>query len=130
MRRILFSKSLAALFAVLILSSVSYAQIGISTVRGLVKDPQGNIVAGASVHLTNSERNFSRTQTTSQDGSYVFTAIPPGTYVLEVEAPGFKKTSVSDLKAQVDTTVDRDVTLEVGAVSETVNVTAGSDAPL
>lgn len=94
----IFSKSFAVLFAVLLLTGVSYAQIGISTVRGIVKDPQGNIVAGASVHLTNTERNFSRTQTTTQDGGYVFTAIPPGTYVLEVEAPGFKKTSVSDFE--------------------------------
>src|SRR6185295_11970072 len=53
-----------------------------------------------------------------------------GKYNLDVEAPGFKKTSVSNVNALVDTSLDQDVTLEVGAVSETVNVSAGGDAPL
>jgi hypothetical protein len=82
------------------------------------------------VTLVNVERNFSRTQTTTQEGTYVFTAVPPGTYKLEVEAAGFKKTSVSDVKALVDSSVDADVALEVGSVSESVNVTAGNEAPL
>jgi hypothetical protein len=130
MRKTLCSKSLIALLTIFLLTSVSYAQAGRSTVRGTVKDQQGNVVTGATVTLVNAERNFSRTQTTTQDGTYVFTAVPPGTYRLEVEAPGFKKTSVSEVQALVDTSVDADVALEIGAVSETVNVTAGGEAPL
>ncbi|MGH9874473.1 MAG: carboxypeptidase regulatory-like domain-containing protein, partial [Pyrinomonadaceae bacterium] len=130
MRKILCSKSVFALLAVLLLSSVSYAQAGRSTVRGTVKDQQGNLVAGAAVTLVNADRNFSRTQTTTQDGTYVFTEVPPGTYKLEVEAQGFKKMSVSAVKAQVDSSVDEDVALEVGTVSEVVNVTASGDATL
>ncbi len=130
MRKTLCAKSFFVLAAVLLFSSVSYAQSGRSTVRGTVKDPQGNVVAGATLTLVNADRNFSRTQTTNQDGTYVFSAIPPGTYHLEVEAAGFKKTSVSGLNALVDTSIDADVALEVGAVSETVNVTAGGEAPL
>ena len=130
MRKILCSKSLVALFVILLVSSVSYAQAGRSAVRGTVRDQQGNVVAGATLTLVNVERNFSRTQTTTQEGTYVFSAVPPGTYKLEVEAQGFKKTAVSEVKALVDSSVDADVALEVGAVSETVNVTAGSEAPL
>jgi hypothetical protein len=122
--------SFVALLAVLLLSSVSYAQAGRSTVRGTVKDQQGNVVAGAAVTLVNADRNFSRTQTTNQDGTYVFSAVPPGTYNLEVEAQGFKKMAVSAISAAVDTSVDADVALEVGAVSETVSITAGTDAAL
>lgn len=106
------------------------AQSGRATVKGLVKDPQGNVVAGATVTLTDAERNFSRTQTTPDNGGYVFTAIPPGTYKLEVEAPGFKKVAVASVKALVDTTVDVDLSLEVGSVSETVNITSGAEAAL
>ena len=114
----------------LALPGVAHAQSGRATVKGLVKDPQQNVVAGATVTLTGAERNFSRTQTTTANGGYVFTAIPPGTYKLEVEAPGFKKVAVANVTALVDTTVDVDVLLEVGSVSETVNVTSGAEAPL
>jgi len=124
MRKILCSKSFVALLAVLLLSSVSYAQSGRSTVRGTVKDQQGNLVSGATVTISDSEKNFTRTQTTTQDGNYVFTAIPPGTYKIDVEAASFKKTSVSQVRALVDSSIDADVVLEVGSVSETVNVSA------
>ncbi|HLN99795.1 MAG TPA: carboxypeptidase-like regulatory domain-containing protein [Pyrinomonadaceae bacterium] len=130
MRKISGAKSLFALLTIFLLATLSFAQAGRSTVRGTVKDQQGNVVAGASVSLVNAEKNFSRAQSTNQDGSYVFTGVPPGTYVLEVEAQGFKKTSVSDVKALVDSSVDADVTLQIGAVSETVNVTASGEAPL
>lgn len=126
-----FFGSLLTLIAILVaFSATAQAQSGRSTVRGTVKDQQGNVVAGATVTLANTERNFSRTQTTTQDGNYVFNAVPPDTYTLHVEATNFKKTSVSEVKALVDSSVDADVSLEVGSVSETVNVTAGNDAPL
>ena len=128
MRKILCSKSFVSLIAILIVSGVSFAQTGTSAVRGTVKDQQGNLVAGATVTLTNPEKNFSRTQTTSQDGTYVFSAVLPGTYKLDVESPGFKKTAVSEVKAMVDSSVDADVTLEIGAVSETVGIAARAAA--
>ncbi|HYP00820.1 MAG TPA: TonB-dependent receptor, partial [Pyrinomonadaceae bacterium] len=59
-----------------------------------------------------------------------FTAIPPDTYRVDVESGGFKKSSVSDVRALVDTPVDVDVQLEAGLASETVTVTASTDAPL
>ena len=74
-----FANLSLASFVVLILFAVGgYAQSGGSTVRGTVKDPNGNVVSGASVTLTDPERNFTRTQPTNEDGAYVFTAIPPG----------------------------------------------------
>lgn len=109
---------------------VAQAQSGRATVKGLVRDQQGNVVAGATVTLTDQNKNVSRTQTSNQEGAYIFTAIPPGTYKVDVEATGFKKTSISDVQAVVDTTIDVDAALEVGLVSETVNVASGTDAPL
>src|SRR5688500_19927075 len=85
---------------------------------------------GATVTLANDERNFSRTQTTSEDGGYLFSAVPPGTYHISVEVSGFKKASVTNLQAQVDTPSDVDVQLEVGNVSETVTVSSSAEAPL
>jgi hypothetical protein len=118
------------LLIALVTAGGAQAQSGGSTVRGTVKDPQGNVVAGANVNLTNPDKNFSRTQTTNQDGTYIFTAIPPGTYKLNVEATGFKTASASGLVALVDTQMVRDVQLEVGAVSETVDVTSAAEAAI
>jgi hypothetical protein len=129
MKRIV-SASLIALTIVLLLCGIAAAQSGRSTVKGIVKDPQGNVVPGATVTLTDPDKNFTRTQTTTETGGYVFSAIPPGTYKIEVESNGFKKVAVGQVQATVDTSVDVDVALEVGAVSETVNITSGSEAPL
>ena len=111
--------SLAALLALLILATTGYAQSGGTTIRGTVTDPDGHVVAGASVTITDPARNFTRTQTTNQDGGYVFTAVPPGTYKLDVAAPGFKTASASGLVALVDTPTVKDVQLTIGPVSYT-----------
>ena len=95
--------SLASFLVSLLLATTAYAQSGSSTVQGTVKDPLGNLVSGATVTLTDPAKNFSRTQQTNADGAYVFTAIPPRTYKLEVTAPGFKTASASGLVALVDT---------------------------
>src|ERR1044072_2145095 len=122
--------SLASFLVLLLMTVTSYAQSGGSISRGTVKDPNGNVVAGASVTITNPEKNFTRTQSTNQDGGYVFTAVPPGTYKLDVTAPGFKTASASGLVALVDTPTVRDVQLEIGQVSETVDVTSTAEAAI
>src|SRR2546423_3813222 len=108
---------------ILLVYSSAFGQAGRSTVRGTVTDPQGGAVAGAAVTLTNTERSFTRTQVTTDDGGYVFSAVPPGTYKLEVESKGFKKAAVPEVKALVDTTVEQNVQLEIGSVTEVVTVT-------
>jgi Carboxypeptidase regulatory-like domain len=115
---------------VLMLVTVATAQTGQSSLRGYVRDQQSRPVAGATVTLTNSEKNFSRTQTTNEDGAYGFIGIPPGTYDLTVESKGFKKASVLAVQALTDTPNEVDVQLEIGDVSETVSITSGSEAPL
>lgn len=122
--------ALRALVLFLLFSVSAFAQTGTSSVRGTVTDPQNRAVAGASVTLTNVEKNFSRTQTTNQEGRYVFIAVPPGIYRLEVEGSGFKKTAITDVQARVDTALDLNVKLEIGAVTETVNVSSAGEAPL
>ncbi|HWN12170.1 MAG TPA: TonB-dependent receptor [Pyrinomonadaceae bacterium] len=130
MRKIFCSKSFAALLMLLMVGSAVYAQTGRATVKGTAKDQQGNVIANANVTLTDADKNFSRTQTSTDNGDYIFTAVPPGTYRLEVEAPNFKKTVISDIQALVDTTIEVNSVLEAGLVSEVVNVTSGSEAVL
>lgn len=119
------SLMIAVLFAVALGSSSAAAQTGTGSIRGIVKDPQGNAVAGAKIILRNDEKNFSRDQVTDNDGNYTFTSVPPDTYVLDAEAPNFKKAVISGVKALADKSNTVDVNLEIGAVTETVNVVAG-----
>ena len=97
------------------------AQTGTSTVRGEISDAQGKMVAGAAVTLKNGSTGFSRTQTTGGAGGYSFELIPPGDYALEVEAKGFKK-SIRNVSALIGSATTADVQLEVGIVSEVVQV--------
>ncbi|HJU56004.1 MAG TPA: carboxypeptidase-like regulatory domain-containing protein [Pyrinomonadaceae bacterium] len=121
---------LGALLLSLLTFGSAFAQTGTASVRGTVADPQGSAVAGATVTLRNDEKNFSRTQTTNEDGGYTFTLVPPDTYRLEVEATGFKKTEISNVVAQVDTPLDVNVTMEVGGITETVQITSANEATL
>ena len=120
----------SALALALLTASVAFAQTGSSSLRGTINDTQGRAVAGAQVTIINEQKNFSRTQTTNDDGAYTFTAIPPGTYRLEVQATGFKKAQVSEVVAQIDTPGTFDVQMEAGNISETVSVVAGGDSPI
>jgi len=106
------------------------AQQGTSTVRGTVEDPQGNAVSGATVTLINDARNFSREQTTNESGGFAFSLIPPDTYRIEAQASGFKKVSLTNVKASIDIATDVNLKLEIGDVNETVTVVSGLDAPL
>src|SRR5258708_39328273 len=119
-----------ALLVLLMLFTIGRAQQGTSSVRGTVTDQQGKVVTGASVTLLSAERNFSRTQTTNSDGGYVFSSVPSGKYKLQCENSGFKKTNI-DVEAFVDTPAKIDVQLEIGNVTENVNVVAGAaETPL
>jgi hypothetical protein len=114
-------------FLVLLASSIFVcAQQGTSAVRGTARDSQGNVVAGATVTLTNAGTSFSRSATTNDTGSFSFESVPVGDYKLEVEAKGFKKGVVTEVHALVAKAVSVEVVLEVGNVSETVTVAAGS----
>ncbi len=102
------------------------AQTGSSTVGGTVQDAQGAAISGAKVTLKNPNKNFSRETTSDAAGSFVFNVVPPDTYVIEVQSNNFKKNVVSDVKALTDNRVTVSITLEIGQVTEVVNVSASA----
>ena len=112
-------------FILLILAVGINAQSGTSAVNGTVVDAQGNPVAGAAVVLISTGQSTQRTAATDESGSYSFTSITPGDYSLEVSSAGFKKSSITDVKALVDKTTTIPVRLEVGDVAAVVEVAAG-----
>src|SRR6266571_1647703 len=125
---LLTSRFVLALSALLVLlfSSIAFAQQGTSSVRGVVTDPQGNVVSGAMVTLINPATTASRTTTTGDGGVYAFESVSPGDYRVEVEAKGFKKAAITNVHALVSKAVPVDVQLEVGNVTETITIVSGA----
>lgn len=99
-------------------------------IEGAVTDPQGAIVAGATVLARNTTTGFSRTATTGDDGRYRITQLPPGIYELKVTRQNFKSSVLLEIKVDVGQAVPIDVKLEVGGASETVTVTGGGEAQI
>lgn len=129
-RQKLFTHAVSITFGFLFVIAVgvvtAMGQSGTSSINGTVTDPQGNIVTGATVTLTSEDKSFSRTQQTEGSGAFIFTLLAPGVYRLEVEAQGFKKTVITNIRALVDKPTDLKVALEIGSVTEIVNVTTGA----
>jgi hypothetical protein len=109
-------------------STFVWGQFGASTIRGTVTDSSGAVVAGATVTITNLQTNLSRSQATNSSGSYSFELIPTGEYKVEIEAKGFRKSIVPRIHAPVGSVTDVSQKLQVGEVSTTVEVQAGSGA--
>ncbi|MGB2752067.1 MAG: carboxypeptidase-like regulatory domain-containing protein [Pyrinomonadaceae bacterium] len=110
----------------LFLSICIFAQTDTATITGSVTDAQGAAIAGATVKITNMEKAFSRSAQTNDSGSYNFPGIPPGSYTVEIEKGGFKKSLIKDVKAPISNSATINVSLEVGDVAEVVTVTGGT----
>ena len=102
------------------------AQSGTTSVSGTVFDRQKQLISGATVTLTNAEKGFTRTATTNDNGAFLFPAIQPAIYHLEVERNGFKKFSQNEIHAVVDTPTEISAVLEVGNISEIVIIKSDS----
>src|SRR6266851_719426 len=113
-------------FAVCLLSSVAYPQAEAVNARlsGTVLDPNSSVVPGAKVTLSNPDTGFTRKFTTDDNGQYTFRLIPPGVYQLRVEKSGFNTYVQSNIRLAVGQSAALDPKLEVGAVTQTVEVSA------
>lgn len=102
--------------------AAAFGQTATGVIHGTVMDATGAVVAGAKLTLTDQDTGQKREQTTGPDGNYEFRALPRGTYTLVVEQPGFKREVITDVLLQVAQIHRLDVTLQVGAVTEAVEV--------
>jgi outer membrane receptor protein involved in Fe transport len=95
-----------------------------ASMQGTVIDPQGNAVAAAKVTVTNQATQVSYSAVTNDQGFYRVNELPPGNYTVDVEVAGFKKSSFKDVVVEAEQPRGFDVSLQVGAMSETVTVLA------
>lgn len=116
----------APLLALAMIAGSVFAQSGTTGINGTVVDQAAAVVPGATVTISNPATGLTRTTTTNANGRFNFTGIPPATYRLEIEAPGFKKVVSSSVQALVDSPLDLSFALEPGDVSAIVDVTTGS----
>ena len=106
------------------IAGAAYAQT--SLIAGLVTDPAGNAIAGATITITSTLNGSTRTATSSEDGSYSFRQLQPGMYRVRAEAKGFKTTILDEIQLLVSTPLTLNIPFrEVGAVSDAVTVTGG-----
>lgn len=94
-----------------------------SNVQGFVLDPGGAVVAGATVSLRNADTGVLNATKTGDGGNYRFSSLPPGNYVMSVEASGFKKTEVS-FALSTGETQGIDVHLPVATAAAAMSVSA------
>ncbi len=98
-----------------------------SSLQGLVTDAQSGAVPEAVVTAINQSTAAARKSLSNATGAYSFLQVPPGTYKVTVEKPGFR-TYVTEVRLQIDTPATLDIKLELGQVTETVNVEAEAAA--
>src|SRR6266849_4532394 len=115
---------LISLVALLLATTSAWAQVGTTSVRGAVTDKTGAAVVGAKVTLNSTAQALKREMQTNQAGEYEFLALPPATYVLTVEMANFRKFEQKNIQLLVNLPATVNVTLEVGATNQTVEVSA------
>ena len=121
----MFQKRVIAVMGFLLLAAATmFGQGGTGQISGTVTDPNGAVVSGASVKVTNTGTNFQRSTTTSGDGVFSVSLLPAGNYTVEVASQGFKSyTARAVVNISQSTTVDAQLSV-AGADNITVDVAA------
>ncbi|MBI3279260.1 MAG: TonB-dependent receptor [Acidobacteria bacterium] len=113
---------------VLVLASVAWAQTSTGQITGTVFDPTGAVVPGATVRISGSETGeLVRTLETGAQGSFTAPLLRPGSYTIDVSKTGFKRFLRSDVALRVDEVLTLRLSLEPGAVSESITITAQAE---
>jgi hypothetical protein len=112
------------LFVAGLLTGVRAQTTTAGNISGTVRDPSGAVVPNAEVVIKEERTGFTRTVNTGSDGIYSAQSLPVGLYTVTTSPQGFKTTVASGIELHVSENLVVNLTLEVGAVSETVTVTA------
>jgi hypothetical protein len=107
----------------LVLAGTAWGQ-AVSSLSGIVSDPSGGVIPGATVKIENVSQGLSRETKTDAAGRYAFPQVPPGTFQARAKAAGFSEAVVNDVILEVNVPRTLDLKMEVGAVTETVAVSA------
>lgn len=112
--------------ASLVYGGTAVAQLDQAAITGVVKDPSGAVVQGATVVLKETDTNFVVKAKTNSSGVYTFDPIKIGRYEVSVTAQGFERADLTGIDLHVNQRLEADVSLHVGGQSESVTVSAAS----
>jgi hypothetical protein len=107
-----------------LVSIALFAQSDTSQISGFVKDASGASVPNAAVTASNDDTGLTRKTNANNEGFFIFASLPPGMYTVTVEASGFKKSIRKENKLDAATPLSMTFSLDVGAVTESVEVIA------
>ena len=100
------------------------AQAVYGSIIGTVTDPQGATISGATITVTSTTKGTTEETTTNESGNYTVTHLIPDTYKIHIEAQGFKTVEIPSVQVSADTAARVDTTMQVGAVTQAVEVTS------
>src|ERR1700759_5647393 len=118
------------LLALVLASGVSgaFAQTSQGTLSGAARDPQGAMLPGAKVTITNEGTGETRTSMTKSDGTYRIESVPPGRYTLAITETGFETKKVTGVVINPSIVSSYDAVLAVGKINDVVGVKATTNA--
>src|SRR5262245_8755144 len=108
----------------LVMPAAAFPQAANGTITGTVSDASGAVLPGSSVEVKNAATAVSFSTIATETGNYAAPNLPPGVYSITISLPGFKKYERSGVTLSAAQTLRVDVSLEVGAASESVTITA------
>src|SRR5437763_7374237 len=121
------TRVLAAAMLITAFSPLAMSQaVAVAEVDGHVTDPSGQAVVGAHVRMVEVSRQQVHSTVTNDTGRYALPNLPTGPYRLEVSSPGFKTFIQTGIELQVANNIDIPVTLQIGAVTETIQISANA----
>jgi hypothetical protein len=113
--------------AVFFFASQAWAQFTTASLSGVVRDPSGGAVPDAAVNILNVQTGFTLDVRTNATGTFLFSRLPIGTYLLRVEKPGFSAYVQDQIALTVDQQANLTVTLQVGQLTDEVTVTGAAE---
>src|SRR5688572_985448 len=113
-----------AVLLCLVTTTDTFAQSGNASVGGFVQDPTQAFIPGVTVTATNIQTGVVTTSITNESGTYTILSLLPGTYRLMAELPGFKTQVINEVQLGQGVTARYSFTLQVGALTDSVEVTA------
>ena len=120
----------AAILLCLFASTPAFAQTSNATLGGTVSDATGALIPGVSVTATNVATGIVATVVSNEGGAYQFASLQTGTYTISAELPGFQTQNYNNVALGVSQQVRLNFTLQVGSVSQAVEVTATADTAI
>src|SRR5260370_739676 len=117
-------RTLPFVSSVLLFAAIVFGQAFTGSISGLVTDPTGALLTGANITITDIAKNTTYKAATNEAGFFLIGQLPPSTYRVTAEKPGFRKYVLDAVPLSTQQKVSADIAMELGSVSENVQVTA------